>query len=135
MTEPLPARAIEPARPGDPMTDRTATIKGEPEGVGDLVHRLVVDAKAYALAEADYYKAVGAEKANALKAPLVLGLMAILFAHAAFLVLIATLFVGLASLMSDTLAGLLTLVICLVAAGGFGYLAYAKATQGLGDAK
>lgn len=133
--EPLTVRAIEPAPPGDPMLRRTETVKGEPEGVGDLIHRLVEDAKAYARAEVGYFKALGTEKANALKIPLVLGLVAILFAHAAFLVLIATIFVGLATLMSDTLAGLLTMVICLVAAGGLGYLAYSKATKGLEEAK
>jgi uncharacterized membrane protein YqjE len=133
--ERVTVRATEPAAPGNPMLKRTETIKGEPEGIGDVVHRLVEDAKAYGQAELAYYKTLGTEKANALKAPLVLGLVAILFAHAAFLVLIATIFVGLASLMSDTLAGVVTLVICLAAAGGLGYLAYAKATKGLEDAK
>jgi len=116
------------------MLKPTETVKGEPEGVGDLLHRLVDDAKAYARAEAGYYKAVGAEKANALKEPLFFGLVAILFAHAAFLVLIATIFVGLASLMSNTLAGLVTLVICLVVAGIFGALAYSR-VKALGGAK
>lgn len=133
--EPVTVRATEPAPPGDPMLKRTETTHGEPEGLGDIIHRLVEDAKAYARAEFGYFKALGTEKANALKLPIILGLVAILFAHAAFLVLIATIFVGLASLMSDTLAGLVTMVICLVAAGGLGYLAYAKATRGLEDAK
>ena len=133
--EPVTVRATEPAPLGDPMLNRTETIRGEPEGLGDVIHRLVEDAKAYASAEVAYYKALGTEKANALKLPIILGLVAILFAHAAFLVLIATIFVGLASLMSDTLAGLLTLVICLVAAGGLGYLAYSKAKTGLEEAK
>lgn len=133
--EPVTVRATEPAPPGNPMLKRTETIRGEPEGIGDVIHRLVEDAKAYGQAELAYYKTLGTEKANALKLPLILGLVAILFAHAAFLVLIATIFVGLASLMSDTLAGLLTMVICLVAAGGLGYLAYSKAKTGLEDAK
>ena len=125
-----PERAIEPAPAADPMPKRTDTVQGEADGVGDLVHRLVDDAKAYAKAEVGYYKAVGAEKANAFKAPLVLGLLAILFAHAAFLVLVATLFVALASVMSNTLAGLVTALLCLLVAGGLGYLAYAKLTGG-----
>ena len=133
--EPVTVRATEPAPPGDPVLKRTETIKGEPDGIGDLVHRLIDDAKGYATAEVGYYKALGSEKVGALKVPIVLGMLAILFAHAAFLVLIATVFVGLASLMSDTLAGLLTLVICLVAAGGLGALAYSKATKGLEEAK
>jgi uncharacterized membrane protein YqjE len=117
------------------MLNRTETIHGEPEGVGDLVHRLVEDAKAFARAEVAYFKTLGSEKAAALKLPVILGLVALLFAHAAFLALIATIFVGLASLMSDTLAGILTVLICLAAAGGLGYLAYSKAKAGLEDAK
>ena len=73
------------------------------------------------------------EQLAELKLPLILGLVALLFAHAAFLALIATLFVGLASLMSDTLAGLLTVLICLGIAGACGYLAYSKAKTGLED--
>jgi uncharacterized membrane protein YqjE len=113
------------------MLKRTETIQGEPEGVGDLIHRLVEDGKTYARAEVDYFKTLGTEKANALKMPLVFGLVALLFAHAAFLALIATLFVGLASLMSDTLAGVLTVLICLGIAGALGYLAYTRAKTGL----
>lgn len=124
-------RAVGPVPPGDPMLKRTETTTGDPEGIGDLIHRLVEDGKAYGRAEVAYYKTLGTEKAGALKTPLLLGLGALLFAHAAFLALIATLFVGLASLMSDTLAGVLTVVICLAVAGGLGYLAYSKAKSGL----
>ena len=133
--EPTTVRATGPVPPGNPMLNRTETIHGEPEGVGDLVHRLVEDAKAFAQAEVNYFKTLGSEKAAALKLPVILGLVALLFAHAAFLALIATIFVGLASLMSDTLAGILTVLICLIAAGGLGYLAYSKAKTGLEDAK
>lgn len=129
--ETVTVKATGPAPPGDPMLKRTETVTGEPEGIGDVIHRLVEDGKAYAQAEVNYYKTLGTEKAGALKTPLLLGLGALLFAHAAFLALIATLFVGLASLMSDTLAGVLTVVICLGVAGALGYLAYAKARTGL----
>lgn len=129
--EQVTVRATGPVPPGNPMLKRTETTIGEPEGVGDLLHRLVEDGKAYARAEVAYFKTLGSEKAGALKTPLILGLVALLFAHAAFLALIATLFVGLASLMSDTLAGVLTVLICLGIAGALGYLAYSKATKGL----
>jgi hypothetical protein len=114
------------------MLKRTEAIDGEPEGVGDLFHRLVEDGKAYARAEVNYYKTVGTERASALKMPVILGLVAILFAHAAFLALCATLFVGLASLMSDTLAGVLTVVILAAVGGILGYLAYSKAMAAFG---
>ncbi len=132
--EPVTVRATGPVPPGNPMLKRTETTYGEPEGVGDLVHRLVEDGKTYARAEVAYYKTLGSEKAAALKMPLIFGVLALLFAHAAFLALIATLFLGLASLMSDTLAGVLTVLICLGIAGALGYLAYSKATTGLKEA-
>lgn len=133
--EPVTVRATGPVPPGNPMLKRTETIHGEPEGVGDLIHRLVEDGKTYAKAEVDYYKTLGTEKANALKMPLIFGLVALLFALGAFGALIATIFVALDSLMSETLAGLLTVLICLGIAGALGYLAYSKAKTGLEDAK
>lgn len=124
--------ATGPAPAGDPMLKRTETIEGEPEGVGELLHRLVEDGKAYAKAEVNYYKTVGTERANALKMPAILGVLALLFVHAAFLALCATLFVGLASLMSDTLAGVLTVLILAGVGGVLGYLAYSKARAAFG---
>lgn len=133
--ERLTVTATGPSEPGSPVLKRTETVVGQPESVGDLFHRLVEDGKAYAKAEVDYYKTVGTERANALKMPAIFGLLAILFAHAAFLALCATLFVGLASLMSDTLAGLLTVVILLGIAGVLGYLAYSKGKAAFGGPK
>lgn len=124
---PVTVTATGPAPPGNPMLRRTETTTGEPEGVGDLIHRLVEDGKAYAKAEVNYVKTLGTERANALKTPVILGVIAILFAHAAFLALCATLFVALASLVSDTLAGLLTVLILAGIGGVLGYLAYSKA--------
>jgi len=124
--------ATGPAPAGNPMLNRTETVQGEPESVGELLHRLVADGKAYAQAEVDYYKTVGTERASALKTPAILGVAALLFVHAAFLALCATLFVGLASLMSDTLAGLLTVLILAGIGGVLGYLAYSKARAAFG---
>lgn len=125
-------RATGPAPTGNPMLNRTETVQGELESVGDLLHRLVEDGKTYARAEVDYYKTVGTERAAALKTPAILGVLALLFAHAAFLALCATLFVALASLMSDTLAGLLTVIILAAVGGVLGYLAYSKARAAFG---
>lgn len=124
--ETVTVAATGPAPPGDPMLKRTETFSGEPEGIGDLVHKLVEDGKAYAQAEVNYFKTVGTERANALKVPAILGVAAILFAHAAFLALCATLFVALASLMSDSLAGILTVLILGAIGGTLGYVAYSK---------
>ena len=107
--------------------------KAKPEGIGDLAQRLVEDGKAYAMAEVAYVKTLGKAKVAALKVPLILGVIALMFAHAAFLLLIATLFVGLASLMSDTLAGLVTTLICLGIAGVAGNLAFSKVSAVTGS--
>lgn len=133
--ETVTVRATGPAKNGDPMLNRTETVYGEPEGVGDIFHRLVEDGKTYAQAEVNYYKTVGSERASALKMPVIYGVGALLFAHAAFLALCATLFVGLASLMSDTLAGLLTVIVLGVIGGILGYLAYSKAQAVFGAKK
>ncbi len=129
---PVTVTATGPAPPGDPMLRRTEVATGEPEGVGDLLHRLVEDGKTYARAEVNYYKTVGTERVNALKTPLIFGVLALLFVHAAFLALCATLFVGLATLMSDTLAGLLTVLILAGIGGVLGYLAYSKGKAAFG---
>ena len=107
--------------------------KAEPEGIGDLAHRLVEDGKAYAMAEVAYAKTLGKAKVAAIKVPLILGVVALIFAHAAFLALIATLFVGLAGLMSDTLAGLVTTLICFGIAGVAGSLAFSKVSAVTGS--
>src|SRR6476620_2211215 len=119
-------RAVGPAPAGDPMLKRTETINGEPEGVGDLLHRLIADGKGYAQAEVAYYKTLGTEKAAAFKQPLVFGVVALLFEHAAFLSVCALVWVALAQVMNAALAGLLTVVILGAVAGIFGYLAYSR---------
>ncbi len=103
------------------------TIRPEEDGIGDLVHRLVADGKAYAQAEVSLYKTIGTEKVKSLVTPVILLVTAVLLAHAAFLALVATLFVGLASLLdSDTLGGLVTVLILVVLAGITGYLGVSK---------
>lgn len=119
-------RATGPAPAGDPMLKRTETIKGEAEGIGDLLHRLVADGKAYAQAEVSYYKTLGTEKAAAFKQPLVFGIAALLFAHATFLAVCALVWVALAQIMNPALAGLVTVFVLGGIAGMFGYLAYAR---------
>jgi hypothetical protein len=110
------------------MLMRSDPIAGqEPDGIGDLVHRLVADGKAYAQAEVNLYKTIGTEKAKSLVTPVILLVAAVILAHAAFLALVATLFVGLASLLdSDTLGGLVTVLILAVLAGITGYLGVSK---------
>lgn len=108
---------------------------GGEDGIGDLIHRLVEDGKAYARAEVAYVKTLGSEKAAQLKAPAVLGVAALLFAHAAFLAACALIWVALAQAMNAALAGLLTVLILGAAAGLLGYLAYRKVRAMKGPAR
>jgi len=124
--EAVTVKATGPVPPGDPMLKRTETVMGEPEGIGDLLHRLVADGKAYAAAEVAYVKTLGTEKVAEFKQPAILGVLAVLFAHAAFLAVCALVWVALAQVMNAALAGLLTVVILGGVAGLLGYLAYAK---------
>ncbi|WP_300974335.1 phage holin family protein [Sphingomonas sp. LHG3406-1] len=96
------------------------------EGIGDLLHRLVEDGKAYARSEVAYVKTLGTEKVAELKAPVAFGIGALLFAHATFLAFCALIWVALAQAMNAALAGLLTVVILGAVAGLLGYLAYSK---------
>lgn len=108
---------------------------GGEEGIGDLVHRLVADGKSYAQAEIAYVKTLGTEKVAGFKMPAILGVAALLFGHAAFLALCALVWVGLAQVMNEALAGLLTVLILGGVAGLLGYLAYSRLPKSKGGAK
>ena len=116
-------------KPATPPLDR-----GE-ESIGDLLHRLVNDGKAYAQAEVAYVKTLGTEKAAQLKMPVIYGVAALLFAHAAFLAVCALIWVALAQVMNEALAGLLTVVILGAIAGVLGYLAYSGISKMKGTAR
>jgi len=100
-------------------------LRGE-DGIGELVHRLVDDGKAYAKAELAYARTLGTEKVGQAKAPIIYGVAALLFAHAAFLTLCALVWVALAQVMNAALAGLITLVVLGVIAGVLGSLASSR---------
>ncbi|WP_162789128.1 MULTISPECIES: phage holin family protein [Sphingomonas] len=108
------------------MLKPAGTPSSGDDNIGELVHRLVDDGKAYAKAELAYVKTLGTEKASELKQPLVFGVLALFFAHAAFLALCALLWVGLAQVMNAALAGLVTLVVLGGLAGLFAALAKAR---------
>lgn len=101
----------------------------EPDGIGDLFHRLAEDGKAYAQAEVNLYKTIGTERAKALQTPAIMLGAAYFLAWGAFLALVATVFVGLAGLMGDFLAGVLTVLIVGGLAGILGYLGAKKAAE------
>lgn len=98
----------------------------EPNGerpIGELVHQLVEEGKAYAQAELGVAKAIAAAKANGLKVPAILLGAAFLLSQAAVTVLAVALFLALLPLMGPVLAGLLAFVIFAGLAGGLAWQA------------
>ena len=106
--------ALQPPDPGDERP------------IGELVHQLVEDGKAYAHTELGVAKAVASAKAGSLKVPAILLGAALLLAQAAVTVLAVAVFLGLLPLMGPILAGLLAFAIFAGLAGGLAWLAIDK---------
>lgn len=115
--------AMQPPEPGPEP--------GDERPIGELVHQLVEEGKAYAQAELGLAKAIAAAKASGLKVPAILLGAALLLAQAAVTVLAVAIFLGLLPLMGPILAGLLAFVIFAAIAGGLGWLAMDKIRRGL----
>jgi len=91
--------------------------------VGELVHQLVEQGKAYAQAELGVAKAIAASKAQSFKVPAILLGTAFLLLQAAFGVLGVALFVALLPLMGPLLAGIAAFLLFAALAGGLVFLA------------
>ncbi len=98
--------AMQPPEPGDERP------------IGEIVHQLVEEGKAYAQAELGVARAIAEAKANGLKVPAILLGAAFLLLQAAVTVLAVALFLGLLALVGPVLAGLLAFVIFAGLAGG-----------------
>jgi hypothetical protein len=94
--------------------------------VGELVHRLVEDGKAYARAEVDVAKAIANEKANAIKLPVILFGAAFLFVQSAITVLAVAVGLWLLPMIGPLLAGLVAFLLFAGAAGGMVWVAVNK---------
>ena len=101
------ARADAQARGSDPKRPEP----GDDRPVGELVHQLVEDGKAYAKAEFDLAKAMAADKGKALGIPAAMLGGAFLFLQAAVTILGVAVFLGLAPLIGPVLAGLVAFLI------------------------
>lgn len=97
-----------------------------PDSLSGLFGRARDNARDWAKAEVALYRTIATEKALAWRTPLILLAVALFLGHAVFLVLIATLFVGLAQLMNPALAGLLSAAILAIAAAILVKVALAK---------
>lgn len=115
-------------KPTDPAMPPSGT--GDERPIGELVHELVEDGKAYAQAELGVARAIAVAKADGLKAPAILLGTALLFAQAAVTVLAVAIFLGLLALMGPVLAGLVAFLIFAGAAGALAWFGIEKAKRG-----
>ena len=108
---------LKPADHGPPPPERP---------VGELVHELIEDGKAYARAEIDLYKAIAAAKGKALILPAILFGAAFICALAAVTALAVGVVIALAKFIGPLAAGILSLLIFLGMAGGLGWWGYER---------
>lgn len=116
-------------KPVDPEPKRPEP--GDERPVGEMVHQLVEDGKAYAKAELEVAKAMAADKGKALGVPTAMLGGAFLFLQAAVTILGVTIFFGLMPLMGPVLAGLLAFLIFAAIAAGLAKFAIEKAKRDL----
>jgi hypothetical protein len=89
--------------------------------VGELVHELIEDGKAYARAEVGLVKAMAAAKANALKLPGILFGVAFLLSIAAIVALGVGVAMALATLIGPLAGGFAACLIFLAIGGGLAW--------------
>jgi hypothetical protein len=103
---------LKPADPGPPPPERP---------IGELVHELIEESKAYARAEIGLAKTIAAEKGKALILPAILFGLAVIFALAAITALAVGVVMGLAKFIGPLAAGFLGMLIFAGIAGGLGW--------------
>ncbi|MGE5152232.1 MAG: phage holin family protein [Rhodospirillaceae bacterium] len=99
--------------------------------IGELVHELVEEGKAYAYAELDLAKAIAAAKARALAMPAALFGVAFILALAAVTALAVGVVIALAKFLGPLLAGIVGLLIFAAIAGGLAWLGVERARRAL----
>ena len=105
----------------------------EPEDerpIGEVVHQLIDEGKAYAKAEIDLAKAQALAKAAELKVPAILLFTALLFTQAAVTVLAVTIAITLAPMIDPLGGGLIAVLVAGAAAAGLGWLGVQRLTGG-----
>ena len=115
-------------KPADPPMQPEPGLEsnGESNGerpIGELVHQLVEDGKAYAQAEIGVAKTIASAKADRLKVPMILFGAAFLLSQAAATVLAVALFLALLPLIGPLLAGIAAFAIFAGIAAGLGWQA------------
>lgn len=112
---------LKPADPGQ-----------QPERpIGELVHELIEDGKAYARAEVGLVKAIATAKGKALALPAALFATAFILALAAVTALAVGVVMALAKFIGPLAAGFVGMVIFLAIAGGLGWFGYQRLRRDL----
>lgn len=99
--------------------------------VGELIHELIEEGKAYALAEIDWVKAIAAAKGKALVLPLGLFGAAFIFALAAVMALAVGVVIALSRFIGPLAAGFVGLLIFAVIGGGCAWYGYQRFVRDL----
>ena len=113
---------LKPADPGPPPPERP---------IGELVHELIENGKAYARAEFDLYKAIAAAKGKALAIPAALFVIAFLCALAAVTALAVGVVIALETFIGPLAAGFVGMLIFAALAGILGWTGYQRARRDL----
>jgi hypothetical protein len=103
---------------------------GDERPIGEVVHQLIEEGKAYAKAEAELAKAQALARAAGLKAPAILLFSALLFAQAAVSVLAVTIALTLSPMIGPLGGGLVAVLLAGGAAAGLGWLGVQKLKGG-----
>lgn len=101
------------------------------EGLGDLVSRLVADARTYATAEAALLRETATSRARAARGGAVMLVAALLLVSAAVTALIVGVLMTLAEAVGPAWATAIVVVVTLVVAGLLGWLGARKLSNGL----
>ena len=104
-----------------PPSESDAAPGDNDRPVGDLVHELIEDGKAYARAEVGLVKAMASAKANALKLPGILFVVAFLLSIAAIVALAVGVAMALATLIGPLGGGVAACLIFLAIGGGLAW--------------
>ena len=103
----------------------------EERPVGELVHELIEDGKAYARAEIGLYKAIAAAKGKAVAIPAVLFVAALLIAMSAINALVFGVVIALETYIGPLATGFVGMLIFAAIAGLLGWGASAKLRRDL----
>ena len=113
---------LKPADPGPPPPERP---------VGELVHELIENGKAYARAEIGLVKAIAAAKGKALAIPVAMFVAALFIRMAAINALVVGVVLALETFIGPLAAGFVGMLIFAAVAGLLGWAGYAKLRRDL----